>query len=350
MGKQLRWFNIVFLMALAQWGLFSTPVESADVSFAGKTIRIIVSSSAGGGTDTVARLIARYLPRYLPGQPTTIVQNMPGGGGLVSNNYFYRAGKKNGLDLFSDSSSGITGFTRGGARVKYDPRKFEYIGSVMRGGSLVMVRKDARPRMTDPKARPVVVGDPDGNRTWLAACIWGKEYLGWNLRFIVGYAGTAELALALRQGEIDMWSTANDQILDDLKKEGIVDFLVQAESDRRSDYPNIPTFIEYLGDKRPSGISWQAYRVWTAPSEVDKPLSLPPGTPANIVKIYREATMKMSKDPEFKRDAKKFFGPAWLVRDGKATAQLVNEASDVSKEVVEYMNNMRRKNNLPVPK
>jgi len=338
------------LIALAQWTLLGATAQSADVSFTGKTVRIIVSSSAGGGTDTVARLVARFLPKHLPGNPATIVQNMPGGGGLVSNNYFYRAGKPNGLDLFSDSSSGITGFTRGGSRAKYDPRKFEYVASIMRGGSIVMVRKDAQSRLTDPKARPVVVGDPDGNRTWLAACLWGKEYLGWNVRFIVGYAGTAELALALRQGEIDMWSTANDQILYDLKKEGIVDFLVQAEADRRSDFPEIPTFIEHLGDKRPSGISWQAYRVWTAPSEVDKPISLPPGTPANIVKTYREAIIRMSKDPEFKREADKYFGAAWLVRGGQATNELVKVASDVSKEVVEYMNNMRRKNNLPVPK
>lgn len=337
-------------LGIIPWSLSVVSAEAADVDFTGKTVKIVVSSSAGGGTDTAARLIARFLPKHLPGHPAVIVQNIPAGGGLLANNYFYRQGKPNGLDLFQDSSGGITAFNRGGSRVKYNPREFIYVGSIVRGGSIVMIRKDARDRFTDSTAKPLVVGDPDGTRTWLATCLWGKEYLGWNLRFIVGYAGTAELALALRQGEIDMWATANDRLISDLLRDGIVEIVAQAPMERRKDFPKIPTFAEVLGNKRPSGVSWQAYRVWSAPNEVDKPLSLPPGTPDNIVRVYREAFLKLPKDPEFVREANKFFGAVWNLRGGDATKELVLEATSISKEVAEFMNEMRRKNGLPVPK
>jgi hypothetical protein len=76
------------------------------------------------------------------------------------------------------------------------------IGGVARPGSLLMIRNDARLRFTDKSAKPVVVGDTDGIRDWIAMTVWGAEYLGWNLRWIYGYPGSRELQLAIRQGEI----------------------------------------------------------------------------------------------------------------------------------------------------
>ncbi|MEX0803480.1 MAG: hypothetical protein WD688_09215, partial [Candidatus Binatia bacterium] len=122
--------------------------------YQGKTIKVLVSTSPGGGTDTTGRLVAQFLPKFLPGNPQTIVQNMPGGGGTIANNYFTANGKADGLLIFQDSSSGLGNFTRGGSRIKYDPRKYKALGSVTRGGSLLMIRKDAQPRLSDPIRKP----------------------------------------------------------------------------------------------------------------------------------------------------------------------------------------------------
>jgi len=340
------------ILAVTGFALFlvksSATAASEKPYYEGKTIKIVVTSSAGGGTDSAARLAARFLPKYVPGNPQTIVQNMPGGGGAVPNNIFAAEAKPDGLTLLQDSSSGMTTFIRGGPLVKYDPRKNRAIAAIPRGGTVVMIRRDAKARLMDPKAKPIVVGDTDGIRTWLSMTLWGAEFLGWNGRWIYGYPGTAELALALRQGEIDMWGTSNGKIIKDLIKEGVVDPVTQQDTRRRSDFPDIPTFQELLGSKRPTGTPWQAYQSWVGPSLIDKILAAPPGTPDSIVKVLREAFVKMADDPEFKSQGNKFFGEVWGVMPGEEAETMVREASTITKEVENYLTYIRKKYGLPL--
>lgn len=332
---------------LVLWTLFGSKASADEGYYKGKTIRIIVTASAGGGTDTASRLIARYLPKFLAGNPKTLIQNMPGGGGLLSNNYFYNKARPDGTDLLGSSSSGISNYNRGGPRVKFNPREFKYIGAINRGGSILMIRRDAKKRLTDHNAEPVIVGDTDGTRTWVAMTLWGKEALNWNTRHIVGYLGTSEMILALRQGELEMWSTANNQLINDLLREGLVDLIAQAGSKRRKDFPNVPTFLELLGDKRPTGISMQAYRVWAQPAEIDKPLAAPQDTPDKIINILRKAYDKMVVDKGFIREANKFFGPGWEPIDGKTTTEMVLNVTNMTKEVRDYTAKLRKRNGLP---
>jgi len=327
-----------------------SPASAQKPYYEGKTIKMLVSSSPGGGTDTAARVTARFLPKYLPGHPQTIIQNMPGGGGTISNNFFAREAKPDGLFLFQDSSSGLTSFSEGGPRIKYDPRKYAAIGAITRGGSVLMVRKEARARLTKRGSERVVVGDADGSRTWVAMTVWAAEYLGWNLRWIYGYPGTGELVLALRQGEFEMFGTSNERIIQGLVKDGVVDMLVQQDDDRRPDFRDVPSFVEILGPKRPSGVSWQAYRAWAGPSDVDKFLVAPEGTPDDIVRVLREAFQKMSKDLDFKDQATKFFGTAWHTRSGEETTALIREVTTISPETEEFIEKIKKKYGLPVGK
>jgi len=336
------------LTAMLSAFLFVSTVSAADPYYAGKTITVIVTSSPGGGTDTTARLVTRFLTRFLPGSPSTIVQNMPGGGGTVASNYFVRRGKPDGLTLLQDSSSSLSSFVRGGKRIKYNPQKYENVGSIMRGGSILMVRKDAKPRLTDPSAKKVVVGDTDGIRTWVAMTVWGAKYLGWNDRWIFGYAGTGEMVLALRQGEIDMWGTANAKLINDLLKDGVVDTLATVASKRRKDFPDVPTFEELLGDKKPTGVPWQAYLVWAGPSDVDKFLVAPPGTPEKIMTLLRGAWAKMVEDPEFQDQATKFFGDAWITQDAAETKELIKQVTTAPKEVKDFLRDIKKEYGLPI--
>ncbi|HEX9880868.1 MAG TPA: tripartite tricarboxylate transporter substrate-binding protein [Candidatus Binatia bacterium] len=315
--------------------------------YEGKTLKIIVSSSAGGGTDSAGRLVARFLPKHLPGNPATYVQNMPAGGGILANNYFFQVAKPNGLEIFQASSSTVTQFSRGGSRIRFDPREFKSVGSINRGGSILMIRREVHSRLTDARAKPVVVGDADGSRTWLAMTLWGADQLGWNCRWIYGYPGTGEMVLAFRQGEIEMMATANVQIVEDLVKEKVVDIIAVTGDERRKDFPNVPSFVELLGDKRPKGISWQAYRFWAGPEELDKPLFAPPKTPAPIMAMLEASYVKMSKDPEFIKETGNFYGAGWYVRGAKATDDLVKETTTVSKEVTDFLQNIRKKKGLP---
>jgi tripartite-type tricarboxylate transporter receptor subunit TctC len=316
--------------------------------YEGKTIRIVVSSGPGGGTDTAGRLVSRFISKYIPGNPKTIVQNMPGGGGTVANNYFASEAKPDGLTLLQDSSSGVGNFVRGGPTIKYDPRKFKVIGGVARPGSLLMIRNDARHKLTDKTAKAAVVGDTDGIRTWVAMTVWGAEYLGWNLRWIYGYPGSRELQLAIRQGEIDVWATQNAKLVQDLQREGVVQILVTEEDERRKDFPEVPTFLEALGAKKPTGIAWQAYQGWAGAAELDKFLVAPEGTPDNLVKILRDAFDKVMKDPEVDKEGDKFFGESWRPHSGEKIAKVIREHIAIPKEAKDFITKMRQKYNLPV--
>lgn len=346
MNRKSLW---LLILAGSVWLASSLGVSQAQDKpyYEGKTIKVIVSSSPGGGTDTTARLTVRFLPKYIPGNPQTIVQNMPGGGGTISNNFFSREAKPDGLTLLQDSSSGLSSFTQGGPNIKYDPRQYRSIGLVTRGGSVLMIRKDAKSRLMDPKAKPVVVGDADGIRTWVPITVWAAEYLGWNLKWIYGYPGTGELVLALRQGEFDMFATQNAKIIQGLFKDGVVEYLAQQDDERRSDFSDVPTFEEILGAKKPSGTSWQAYLAWAGPAAVDKFLVAPKGTPDDIVRVLREAFAKMRQDPEFKEQATKFFGTGWSTRPGEKTEALIREVTTVSPEAMSFLTKIRKKYGLP---
>ena len=329
------------------FGVADVNAQSGKNYYEGKTLKILVSSSPGGGTDTTARLVARFLPKFIPGNPQTIVQNMPGGGGTISNNYFAANNNPDGTLLFQDSSSGLGNFVRGGSRIKYDPRKYQSIGSLSRGGSILIMRKDAKARLNDPKAKKVVIGDSDGIRTWLAVGVWGAEYLGWNMRFVFGYPGTRELSLALRQGEIDVWATSNAKIINDMMKEGGYELLVQQDDERRPGFPNVPTFEEALGGKKPKGVSWEAYQAWTGANDIDKFLIAPEATPENLTKILRDGYEKMIKDEAFMTEARKFFGDATRGRPGATTQTMIREATTISKDADDFLNKLRRKYGLP---
>ena len=325
------------------------PLFAADQPFyEGKTIRFLIASGPGGGTDTAGRLVARYLPKYLPGNPKIVIQNMGGGGGTIANNYFASEVKPDGLTIMQDSSSSVASFARGGPSIKYDPRKFKVIGGVARPGSLLMIRNDAKARFTNKSAKPAVVGDTDGIRNWIAMTVWGAEYLGWNLRWIYGYPGSRELQLAIRQGEIDLWATQNAKLVKDLQREGLVQIVATEEDQRREDFSEVPTFIELLGAKKPAGLSWQAYQAWAGAPELDKYLVVPEATPENLVKLLREVFLKAMKDPEVDKEGDKFFGDGWKPIAAEKIEVVIRDHIAIPKEAKDFITKMRQKYGLPV--
>jgi tripartite-type tricarboxylate transporter receptor subunit TctC len=339
----------VLLLTLIFELLVVRRATAADAPFyEGKTIRFLIASGPGGGTDTAGRLVARYLPKYLPGNPKIVIQNMGGGGGTIGSNYLANEVKPDGLTILQNSSSSVASFVRGGPSIKYDPRKFKIIGGVSRSGSLLLIRNDARPRFTNKSLKPVVVGDTDGIRNWLAMTVWGAEYLGWNLRWIYGYPGSRELQLAIRQGEIDMWATQNAKLVKDLQREGVAQLVATEEDQRREDFPETPTFLELLGPKKPTGIAWQAYQAWAGAPELDKFLVAPEGMPEHLVTLLREAYMKVTKDPAVDKEGDKFFGDGWRPVTAEKLETVIREEIAIPKEAKDYIIKMRQKYGLPL--
>jgi len=351
MGQGRAVAIVAVLAGLVAGSTLALAAEST-VSFKGKSVRLLIGYQVGGGTDLVARLVGRFLTRYLPGQPALVPQNMPGADGLVAMNYTAQQVAADGLTLFVASASPVMPEIMHGSGVFYDPASFLYIGGIANTGTVMVASREARARLATPGAQPVALAQVGGVRTGAQMVVWAVAYLGWNVKWVSGYPGTPELALALNKGEVDMTDTADAKslrtILADPRFVGVVQTGVFADGKlmRRAGFPDIPTLSELLEGKLPKEAE-AAYRSWLETTQIGKFFALPPGTPEAMVAAYRAAFRKMQDDPEFKALA-----AAQL--DSDYVMQTPDDVRDVIKAVVAtpetdlaFINQLRVKVGVP---
>lgn len=276
-----------------------------------RTLTMIIGYTAGGGVDAAGRLIAQFLPRYLPGHAPFIVRNMPGADGRVALNFFVRQAKPDGLMITTGSGTQLDPMAYRSANAQYDPTKFNFIGGISRGGTFQIISMGGEKRLKDGNAPPVAVGAVDGTRSGEQMISWGMEFLDWNAKWVVGYRNANETSVALERGEVDMVTTANSFLVKRLTETGKFKVLSQSgvvkdgKIQRRSDFPDVPVMAELITAKLTDASTRDAFRYLEAMCLVDPWVSLPPDTPAGIVAMYREAFQKMLNDPEFLEKGKR---------------------------------------------
>ena len=286
--------------------------------YKGKTIRLIVGFSPGGGPDIRARLVARHLGNHLPGHPRFIVQNKPGAGGLVTDNYLFNVAKRDGLTVASldrDAANMQLGERVG---VKFEMGKFEWIGSLMREGNVVFIRSDNPSRTLEDlkKAkRPLFfAARVVGASNYLA----GKalEMLGVPVKLALGY-GSTNTTLAFEQGEVDAsalgWTSIKTGRPHWVKPGGLARLIVEFGMQRT---PGIQ--VAFGPNLKPIPGKEGIYAL------INKALGLPqgnlaapPGTPRKRVEELRQGYRKMLKDAKFKAHAAKLNIPVdpWIGKD-----------------------------------
>ena len=314
------------------------------VSFKGKTFTVMVASRPGGGTDTTGRLVARFWGRHLPGNPKVLVRNK--GMQLIGANYLHNQVRPNGLTVGVFAGAGSLGpIIRKSGAVRYDPLSWGLVGSVQRGPSIQLIRKSALARLSDSKAKPVAFGTVSTVRPADATAVYGKEYLNWNLRIVLGYPNSNATYLAYTRGEIDMFGSGTTKILNRfIKDEGAVPISAEA---KRSDFPNVPVFETVLGDKKPGGVKWQAFLAWSGTSSIDKYFAAPPKTPAKLLKVLRASYLATTKDPQFVKAATQILGGGYQISNGPQTLELVKNALVIPPAAQKEIERLRKKHGLP---
>ncbi len=299
-------------IALAALLLAGAGAAAEPVSFKGKTVTMIIGFAPVGGTDFAGRLIASFLGKHLPGEPAVVPQNVPGADGMTALNYFVRQVKPDGLTITMGSGSQSDPMHYRKPQSQYDPTAFAFIGGAGRGGTVLMIGKEAERRLNDSKAPPVIMGSLSGMpRSGMQMTAWGKEFLGWNAKWVVGYRGTSNLLVALERGEVDMTSTANLAQVERFLATGRFALVAQTGTYRRGqfemrpDFRGAPLITALLEGRIKDPLARQAFKYWALLTTADKWLALPPGTPAPIVETYRDAFERMVKDPEFLERGKK---------------------------------------------
>jgi len=340
-------------LALLALFLGSSIAQAAEpVSFAGKTVTMIISSAPGGGTDGAGRVIAQFLGKHLPGNPTVIVKNVPGAQGITAMNHFVTQVASDGLTVVTGSSSLGDPLLYRTPQSQFDPTKLPIIGGAGRGGSVLMISKDAEVRLRDKSKPPVVMGSLSGvPRSGMMMTAWGMAFLDWNAKWVVGYPGTSALTVALERGEIDMTSTSNLFLIQRLVGDGKFKVLSQTGDLKnginvgRPEFGSAALITDLMQGKLQTPIEKQAFNYWSAINALDKWVALPAGTPQPIVDTYRETYKKAFTDPEFVAMGKKIsddFEPmAW-----DDITKLIKDLGETSPQAITFTNDMLRKQGI----
>ena len=313
-GVRRRAGRFICALAAAAWlpGCAGTDASRGGTAvpaefYRGKTISIIVGSGAGGGFDTTARLVARHIQRHIPGGPTIIVVNMPGGGGLVAANHVFSAAPKDGTTIGLFHEAQMMNQLTGGEGVNFDLREFNWLGSSYDDPNVCIIRRDAP--VTSFKAmigssNPVAVGGTGpGSNTYDAPRVLAAA-TGATLRAVAGYPTTNDVRLGVERGEIqgmclgwESVKSASSQWLQD----GYAKVFVQNGTSRHKDLPDIPLALEFARDEQ----SRVLLRLVDAPGSMAKPFTLPPGVDLRLVEVMRGALAATYRDPAFLEDARK---------------------------------------------
>ncbi|HEV8724904.1 MAG TPA: hypothetical protein VGW77_30175 [Candidatus Binatia bacterium] len=315
--------------------------------FKGKTIQIIVGYPTGGGVDAEARLLAKYLERYLPGNPAVTVRNMPGAAGLIAANWFEQFAKPDGLYLHYGSSTNIVEQAFAREEVKYNLLNWDLIGAILRGTPVALMRPDKIDRLKSGK--PLTIGSRSGEDTWNAMFLWGAEYLKWNVRWVLGYGGGGEMRLAFQRGETDIYATSNLIALKELMADGFQPFvqkgrlLADGSSKKRAEFPKVPLFDELLGAQKPAGVSWQAYITVAGADDSGRPLQTAKKTPPEIVKVYRDTMARIEKDKEFSAELAKVAGDDAEMLSSAESEPVLRRLLNLPPGAKEFASNMMKK-------
>ena len=302
----LRWFLAVSVAAL--FSTRSNAVFGQETFYRGKTIRLIVGLAPGGGFDTYSRVIARHMGKHIPGNPTTVVENMPGAASLVAANYLYKVARPDGLTI--GNFIGGLSFQQllGLPGVEFDAPKFEFLGVPAQDNFMIGVAKSTGITSVEQwraSGTMIKIGGvaPGGGTDDIPKVL--KATLGLPLQLVSGYKGTGPVRLAFNAGEVqgacNSWESFKSTWRAEMDKGDVV-LLIQANLKPHPEVPNVPWAVDLAKSDDAKKMILTSARV---NGVLNRFYALPPGTPKDRVGILRKAFMETMKDPEFLADTQK---------------------------------------------
>src|SRR6266542_2279663 len=283
--------------------------ETQEAFYRGKTVRIVVGFTAGGGFDVYSRTIARHMTRHIPGHPTIIVENMPGAGSLISANYLYKIAKPDGLTIGHFIGGLLLSQVLGQKGIEFDARKFEYLGAPVNEHPVCALTKASgvtsleRWMTASPPVKMGGVAPGSSNPDNITRVI--KVALGLPIQLVTGYKGTAEIRLAAEGGELAGscwgWGSVRATWRKGLDA-GEVQVVLQITPKPHPDLPNVPLAINFVKTDEARRLLEVAVH---NDSTLVRAFTLPPGTPKDRVQVLRKALQDTLRDPAFLAEAER---------------------------------------------
>jgi len=279
--------------------------QPAEDFFKSASLSMYVGSGAGGGYDIIARLVARHLSRFLPGNPKIVVKNMPGAAGVQSANFIYNTAPKDGSAILAAQNASLFLPVYGSPVAHYDPRKFEWIGSAGKQQAIFAVwRASSIMTLDDATKREVAVsatGFGSGPSVYpkILNALFGTKF-----KIITGY-DTSGMRMALENGEVEgicglAWQTYKVIGADWIEGKKIR-VIAQMGLEKNAELADIPLAIDLLKTSEDRKV----LELIVLPQEFGRPFIAPPGVPADRIAAYRAAFQAVLKDEQFLADAAK---------------------------------------------
>jgi tripartite-type tricarboxylate transporter receptor subunit TctC len=331
-----------FLLGLAICLVAASNAPAQTPFYQGKTVTIRVGFSPGGAFDVWARLIAAHIGKYIPGNPTFVVQNMTGGGSMIAANYVYGVAKPDGLTLGVVSPGIYIQQISGNKEVRFDWFKYSWIGSPEKTDRIFYIRADT-PYKTLEDLRNAVEPPKCGATGIGTAAYYFPRFLqdafGLKLTMVPGYQGAADANLAIEKGEVQCWCGSVQAYFGSepgrtWAKTGFVRVLTQGGQKRHPNLPDVPTVWELFDKHKTGELHRRIAKILVLPDEMGRPFFGPPGIPADRLKTLREGFVKMMADPDVIAEAKKK-GLEPSLMTGEDVEALGREIGTVPPEVIQ---------------
>ena len=336
MSRKLAALTAGLVMAALSAGLAAA--QSVEDFYKGKTITIISPFAPGGTTAGLAQMFAEHLQKHIPGNPSLTVEFMPGGGGLIGQNFAYNQAPRDGTALFMPQDSSVVLQKLEPDTVKYDAAKINWLGNVVQSKHILGIRKDTGvTSIEDLKTKEVFIGSSGaGSETDVYPRIT-NGVLGTIMNVIPGYpGGSAEGMVALEAGEIQgivaiyrTWSQRPELFAQ-------VTPVVVFGNGRAAELPDVPNLSELVEGEE----NLQIIRFISSIGPIGRALAAPPEVPQDRIDALRAAFAAMLKDPEFIEDLQGFNLKLDDPIPGAELQQVVIGALDVSDELVARIRQM----------
>jgi tripartite-type tricarboxylate transporter receptor subunit TctC len=274
--------------------------------FHGKQVNIVVGSSAGGGYDTYARLLARHFSEHIPGNPEVVVQNMPGAGSNKASGYIYSVAPKDGTVMGAVYPGVVLDPLIGDTPVQHDANKLIYLGSANSDVYICFARSDGPAKtFQDAFSHEVILGASNAGGTTKDLPAMLNNLLGTKFRVITGYAGSKEITLAIERNEVNgacgIGWTGLPVMHPDWFAKKLINVLVQVSVKSAPDLDKmgvpLATHFAKTDEER------EVMELIESQSTFGRPFVLPPGVPAERVAALRKAFTEALHDPALLADA-----------------------------------------------
>ncbi|HEX5023507.1 MAG TPA: tripartite tricarboxylate transporter substrate-binding protein [Candidatus Binatia bacterium] len=313
--RRKKYFIIIFLSCAVSWAACGTRSVTAQAEpfYKGKTIRLIVGLSPGGFYDRWARLFARFMPLYIPGNPSFIVQNMPGAGSMIAMNHVFGVAKPDGLTLVMPNYGVYLDQLAGREEVRFDITKGYFIGSPEKSDIILYARADAPFKTVQDMrklAEPAKCGATGtAGADYLIAKVL-NDTLGVKINTVIGYAGGSEIDIAVEKGEVQCRGMTiaphfGREPFNSWHKKGFDQHILQTSEKRDSRVGDVPTIYEIFEKENTADESRRVADVILRGGDFGRPMIAAPGTPVDRVNILREAYVQSMNNAELLAEAKK---------------------------------------------